>query len=44
MLTSSLGWIGDLLPILPPSNWIARFDNTSLTFMFGCVPDPVCQT
>jgi len=44
ILTSSLGCTGCLLPITPPSSWIARFANTSLTFMLVCVPEPVCQT
>ncbi len=44
MLTSSFGWIGFLLPRSPPAISIARFEITSLTFMFVCVPEPVCQT
>src|SRR6266403_4484611 len=44
ILTLSFGCTGDLLPILPPSSWTARFDSTSLTFMFDCVPDPVCRS
>ena len=44
MLTSSFGCTGALLPISPPSSWMARFESTSLTFMFDWVPEPVCQT
>ncbi len=44
MFTWSFGWIGLLLPRFPPASSIARFEMTSLTFMFVCVPDPVCQT
>ncbi len=44
MLTWSLGWIGALLPSVPPTSWMQRFEITSLTFIFDCVPDPVCQT
>ena len=44
MLTSSLGCTGDLLPILPPRIWMARFEITSLRFMLDWVPEPVCQT
>ncbi len=44
ILTSSLGWIGDLLPMTPPTSWIARLAITSLRFMLVCVPEPVCQT
>ena len=44
MLTWSLGCTGDLEPIVPPSISIARFEITSLAFMFDCVPEPVCQT
>src|SRR6476619_1258782 len=44
MLTWSLGCTGFLEPITPPSNWIARFEITSLAFMFDWVPEPVCQT
>jgi hypothetical protein len=44
MLTSSLGWIGVLLPSTPPTSWMARLLITSLVFMFDWVPDPVCQT
>ena len=43
MFTSSFGWTGFLLPITPPAISIARFEITSLTFMFVCVPLPVCQ-
>ncbi|MCY1245064.1 hypothetical protein D9M72_581790 [compost metagenome] len=28
----------------PPSSSIARFEITSLAFMFDWVPEPVCQT
>src|SRR5207302_11351223 len=44
MLTSSLGWMGFLLPMTPPEISIARFEMTSLAFMLVCVPLPVCQT
>ena len=44
MFTSSLGATGCWLPSVPPSNWMARLDSTSLTFMLDWVPDPVCQT
>src|SRR5690349_6559062 len=44
MLTWSFGWTGVLEPIWPPSISIARFEITSLAFMFDWVPDPVCQT
>ena len=44
MLTWSFGWIGFFDPISPPAISIARFEMTSLTFMFVCVPEPVCQT
>src|SRR2546422_88863 len=40
-LTSSLGWIGLLLPGAPPASWMARLAMTSLAFMFDCVPEPV---
>jgi hypothetical protein len=43
-LTSSLGWMGVLLPSSPPDNSMARLAMTSLTFMFDWVPDPVCHT
>ena len=44
MLTWSLGWTGVLLPSSAPESSMARLEMTSLTFMFVCVPDPVCQT
>jgi hypothetical protein len=44
ILTWSLGWTGFLLPISPPSISMARFEITSLAFMFDWVPEPVCQT
>ena len=44
MLTWSLGWTGFLEPISPPSISMARFEITSLAFMFDWVPEPVCQT
>ena len=44
MFTWSLGWIGALLPRSPPASSMARFEITSLTFMFVWVPLPVCQT
>ncbi len=44
ILTSSFGWIGVFVPSLPPASWIARFEMTSLRFMFDCVPEPVCHT
>jgi hypothetical protein len=44
LLTSSFGWIGFLLPISPPASSIARFEMTSLAFMFVWVPLPVCHT
>ena len=44
MLTSSFGPTGFWLPSVPPRSWIARLDNTSLMFMFDCVPEPVCHT
>ena len=44
MLTWSLGWTGSLDPISPPISSIARFEITSLAFMFDCVPEPVCHT
>ena len=43
-LTSSLGWIGCLLPRAPPASSMARLAMTSLTFMFVWVPLPVCHT
>src|SRR5229473_716815 len=44
IFTSSLGWIGFLLPMTPPAISMARLEMTSLTFMLVCVPLPVCQT
>ncbi len=44
MLTWSLGWTGLLEPMTPPSISMARFEITSLAFMFDWVPEPVCQT
>ena len=44
MLQWSLGCTGDLLPITPPHSSMARLEMTSLTFMFVCVPLPVCHT
>ena len=44
MLTWSLGCTGCFEPISPPSISIARFEITSLAFMFDWVPEPVCQT
>ncbi len=44
MFTWSLGCTGSLLPISPPASSMARFEMTSLAFMFDWVPDPVCQT
>ena len=44
MLTWLLGWTGVFEPISPPRISIARFEITSLAFMFDCVPEPVCQT
>ena len=44
MLTWSLGWTGCLEPFVPPKISIARFEMTSLAFMFDCVPEPVCHT
>ena len=43
-LTSSLGWIGFLLPGTPPASWMARLAMTSLAFMFDWVPEPVWKT
>ena len=43
-LTSSFGWIGVFEPIMPPASSIARFEMTSLAFMFDWVPDPVWNT
>ena len=44
MFTWSFGWTGDFEPISPPAISIARLATTSFTFMFVCVPEPVCQT
>ena len=44
MFTSSFGWTGFFDPSSPPASSMARFEITSLTFMFVCVPLPVCQT
>ena len=44
MLTWSFGCTGCFEPISPPSISIARFEITSLAFMFDWVPEPVCQT
>ena len=44
MLTSSFGWTGFFEPSSPPASSMARFEMTSLAFMFVCVPLPVCQT
>ena len=44
LFTWSFGWTGFLLPITPPRISIARLETTSFTFMFDCVPEPVCQT
>ena len=44
MLTWSFGCTGVFEPISPPSISIARFEITSLAFMFDWVPEPVCQT
>ena len=44
ILTWSFGWTGFFEPISPPRISIARFEITSLAFMFDCVPEPVCQT
>ena len=44
MLTWSLGWMGVFAPRAPPTYSLARFEMTSLTFMFDCVPLPVCHT
>ena len=43
LLTSSLGWTGDLVPTSPPRRRFARLEITSLVFMFDWVPEPVCQ-
>jgi hypothetical protein len=44
MFTWSFGWIGALPPRRPVASSFARPATTSLTFMFDCVPEPVCQT
>src|SRR6478609_5214551 len=44
MLTWSFGWMGDFVPISQPQSSMARLEITSFTFMFVCVPEPVCQT
>ncbi len=44
MFTWSFGWTGSWEPSVPPSSWIQRLETTSLTFMFDCVPEPVCHT
>ena len=44
LLTWSLGWTGFFEPFFPPKISIALLAITSLTFMFVCVPEPVCQT
>lgn len=44
IFTWSFGWTGFFEPSSPPSRLIARLDMTSLTFMWNCVPEPVCQT
>ncbi len=44
MLTWSFGWTGVLPPREPVASSFARPAITSLTFMFDCVPEPVCQT
>mmetsp|Transcript_29135 Transcript_29135/g.76318 ORF Transcript_29135/g.76318 Transcript_29135/m.76318 type:complete len:218 (+) Transcript_29135:961-1614(+) len=41
MLTWSLGCTGLMVPSSAPSSWLARFEITSLTFMFDWVPEPV---
>ena len=43
-LTWSFGWTGSFEPISPPISSMARFEITSLAFMFDWVPEPVCQT
>ena len=42
--TWSLGCTGFFVPRSPPASSIARFEMTSLEFMFDCVPDPVWNT
>ena len=44
MFTWSFGCTGVFEPISPPAISIARLETTSLTFMFVCVPEPVCHT
>ena len=44
MFTWSFGWTGVFVPISPPQISMARLEITSFTFMFVCVPEPVCQT
>ena len=44
MFTSSFGWTGRFDPNSPPASSMARFEITSLAFMFDWVPEPVCQT
>ena len=44
MFTWSLGCTGALLPNWPPTSWMQRLEMTSFTFMFDCVPEPVCHT
>ena len=44
MFTWSFGWIGALLPSSAPTSCAQRLAMTSLTFMFDCVPEPVCHT
>ena len=42
--TWSFGWTGRARSRRPWTIWAARLAITSLTFMFVCVPLPVCQT
>ena len=44
LFTSSFGWMGFFEPSTPPAISIARFEMTSFTFMFVCVPLPVWKT
>ncbi len=44
MLTWSFGCTGFFEPMTPPAISMARFEITSLTFMFDWVPEPVCHT
>jgi hypothetical protein len=44
MFTWSFGCTGAFEPSSPPTSWMQRFEITSLTFMFDCVPEPVCHT